>query len=95
MAKDSEGRNFVLDDDAWDHIVHGHPELDDLREVVRQVVASPTLRLLDQRRGRERFFRDGVGPSVWLTVVVDWTTDPGRIVTAFAIRRLPRGAQTT
>ena len=65
-------REIVLTPSAWDHICRRHPELAAFR---RRYAA------------RGRFYRSGVGPSRWLAVVVDFTEDPARIVTAHGFRK--------
>ena len=45
----------------------------------------------DPRPGRERFWRELLGPSRWLFVVVDFDESPARVVTAFGRRDDPPG----
>lgn len=75
----------VLFEDTWlRHILlpqQGHPELEPHLAAVLgcfpiQIIASQT------HGRRERFFKQDVGPSKWLMVVVDSAQDPARIVTA-------------
>jgi len=42
-------------------------------------------------RERFYFYRFGLGPSRWLAVVVDYSTSPARVVTAFGHRFDPPG----
>lgn len=51
-----------------------------------ETITHPIDRQPDERPGRERYVSDAAGPSRFLTVVVDFTTDPGEVVTAFAHR---------
>jgi len=46
----------------------------------------PVERGLDERPGRERYVRRDVGPSRFLTVVVEFADDEGVVVTAFGHR---------
>lgn len=88
---DPDGRHVVLDAAGWRHIVDEHGELAPLREGVLSAVALPDHRTPDPRPGRERYWRRGLGPSRWLMVVVDFTSVPARIVTAYGNRKDPPG----
>jgi hypothetical protein len=81
-----EGTVVVIFDDTWrDHILdpqEGHAELAPHLEAVLAAVAAPDHREADERPGRERFYKQDVGPSRWLMVVVDFGQEPARIVTA-------------
>ena len=48
-----------------------------------ETVTHPSHREEDVRPGRERFFGESRGPSRWLRVVVDYSVEPGFVVTAF------------
>lgn len=76
---------------AWAHVVAGHADLRDRQNLVLDAVGKPDHRGTDPINDRERYWRQGVGPSQWLRVVVDFSTDPAQIVTAFAERRDPPG----
>jgi hypothetical protein len=79
----------VLFEDTWrEHITgyrEGHPEIEPHLDQVLATVSSPDYHELDERSGRERFYKYAVGPSSWLFVVVSFEREPARIVTAFAI----------
>jgi hypothetical protein len=77
----------VLDPDT------GQSELRDHLEQVLAAVAAPDHREPDPRPGRGRFFKQHVGPSLWLMVVVSLEAEPARIVTAlgYGHRRSPHG----
>jgi hypothetical protein len=81
-----EGTRVVLFEDTWLlHILlpqQGHPELEPHLTAVLAVLPEPDHREPDPRPSRERFFKQGVGPSKWLMVVVDSAQEPSRIVTA-------------
>jgi hypothetical protein len=81
-----EGTRVVLFEDTWlRHILlpqQGHPELEPHLTAVLAVLPNPDHRELDPRPSRERFFKQGVGPSKWLMVVVGSAREPSRIVTA-------------
>lgn len=54
-------------------------------------VARPDFRALDATPGRERFYRQHIEPNRWLRVVVDFSEDPGWVVTAVVQDNDPRG----
>jgi hypothetical protein len=88
---DPDGRRVVLDEVGWSHITTEHPELAPHQGAVLRVVADPDHREDDVRPGRERFWRERIGPSRWLFVVVDFYEVPARVVTAFGRRDDPSG----
>jgi hypothetical protein len=56
------------------------------------VVATPDERLPDSSDAtREQFWRRGIGPAAWLVVIVDWSSAPGNVVTAYGTHRTPNG----
>lgn len=81
-----EGVRVVLFEDTW--LLHvldpddGHAELEPHLAVVMEAIALPDHREPDEWSHRERFFKQDVGPSRWLMVVVDSEREPARIVTA-------------
>jgi hypothetical protein len=85
-ARTPEGTRVVLFEDTWlRHILlpkEGHPELEPHLAAVLAVLPDPDHREPDPRPSRERFFKQDVGPSKWLMVVVDSAQEPTRIVTA-------------
>lgn len=92
---DPDGRRVVVDADAWRHIVEEHPEMAPHAAGIRATIAQPDHCENDPRPSRERFWRERVGPSRWLFVVVDFTETPARVVTAFGRRDDPPGWWTT
>lgn len=90
MAVDPDGREVVLDDDAWQHITTRHP-LSGSWPSVLAAIANPDHREPAPRPGRERYWRRGFGPGPWLVVVVDFDERPARIVTAAGRRSDPPG----
>jgi len=82
----ADGTRVVLFEDTWvAHVLDretGHPELEPHLNVVIEAIGDPDHRESDPRPARERFYKHGVGPSVWLMVVVDFNREPARIVTA-------------
>jgi len=88
---DPDGRRVVLDVDGWEHILEEHGEMAAHQAAVITTVSAPHHRRQDPRPGRERYWRRGLGPSRWLLAVIDFSTDPARIVTAYGNRRNPPG----
>jgi hypothetical protein len=93
--RDPDDRLVVLDDAGWRHIVEEHPEMTPHAAGVMATIARPDYREGDPRPGRERFWREGLGPGRWLFAVVDFNESPARIVTAFGRRDDPPGWWTT
>jgi hypothetical protein len=81
-----DATRVVLFADTWhEHILDphsGHRELDTHLDAVLATVSAPDHREPDPFEGRERFYKQGAGPSRWLIVVVSFEQEPARIVTA-------------
>jgi hypothetical protein len=92
---DPDGRRVVLDEDGWRHILQEHMEMTPHQAAVMRAVGGPHHRDQDPRPKREHFWRQGLGPSQWLFVVVDFGESPARVVTAFGRRDDPPGWWTT
>lgn len=76
----------------WDQkIARDHPELRNHLADVLRTVEAPDHVEPDARTDRLRYYRRRVGPSRWLLVVVSFEQQPGRIITALAIRKDPTG----
>lgn len=86
---DPVGRLVELTAERWAHIVARHPELEDHLAAVLDVVRMPDHRGPDPMEGRERYWRQGAVAAAWLRVVVDFSTEPASIVTAFPNRKQP------
>lgn len=88
---DREGTAVALPARIWEaKITRDHPELRGcLEQVVATVSASDHVEP-DTRPERRRYYRRGVGPSRWLMVVVSFEQQPGRIITALALRKDPK-----
>jgi hypothetical protein len=81
-------RDITLTSEAWLHIWQRHPELIACRDDILLVTTAHEVATRDRRYpNRWRLYRSGVGPSRWLAVVVDFTVDPARIVTAYGFRK--------
>jgi hypothetical protein len=88
---DPAGRRVVLDETEWEHIVEAHGEMVRFFDEIIGTVARPDFVTPDPILPRMRYWRHSIGPSRWLRVVVDFETEPLRIVTAFPNRRDPPG----
>jgi hypothetical protein len=93
-------RDIYVDLSTWHNkIVWNHPELDGNEHAVERTLADPDVRTRDKdHKDREIFYRGGVLGSPYqqdlLKVVVAFSLSPsgmlqGRIVTAYAIDRVP------
>jgi hypothetical protein len=91
-VRDPDGRTVVFDAGSHLHLVRRLrgallDHIDDILGAVR----SPDFRENDPVFGRERFYRmDFMITGRWLRVVVDFSEDPGWVVTAFVEDRDPR-----
>jgi hypothetical protein len=88
-AIDPLGRRVRLDELAVQHILAEHPEMQAHIGRVLRLIAHPDMIEPDPWPGRERYYRRGAGPSSWLFAVVDFETDPPRVVTAYGRRKGP------
>ena len=90
-VSDHDGRVVVLLARIWEgKIGPAHPELAGQLEQVLGTVRTPDHVEPDPRAGRQRYYRRSVGPSNWLLVVVSFEQEPGRTITALAIRKDPK-----
>jgi hypothetical protein len=86
---DPDGRQVVLPFDAWLHILEAHPDVALDQHQILLIVEAPERRLPGREAREEWFYRSGMGPSRWVKVVVHFGESEGRIVTAFARRKVP------
>jgi len=86
---DPRGRSVRLTHERWAHVLERHPELEDHIADVLATVERPDRTQPARVRGEEWFFREGVGPSRRLQVVVALSGQDGHIVTAFGRRKSP------
>lgn len=68
--RDSHGREVLLTDEVWRHVVDGHPEIESHKEVVVRAIQSPTTTLSGREPDEEWLYLRDAGPSRWLKVVV-------------------------
>lgn len=87
---DPDGREVQFNEWSWRHIRARRPELlDDLGPILA-AIQSPDHRQTDRIVGRERFHLRQVTEKLrWMTVVVDFNSDPAVVVTAFIQRKNP------
>ena len=90
-VSDPDGRQVELTAERWAHILEEHGEMAVHRGALLGTVTEPQHRTPDPRPQRERYWRRGLGPSRWLLVVIDFGSDPARVVTAFGNRKDPPG----
>jgi hypothetical protein len=87
---DPEGRRVVLLERIWsEKILCIHPEMETFRADVLRTVEAPDCLESDLRPSRLRCFSTGLGPTVWLLVVVSYEQKPARVVTAYGYRKDP------
>lgn len=85
---DPNGRLVILTEQAWGHVLAGHPELARFEQEVVDTITHPADCTADVRPERERFLSENVGPSRYLTVVVEFADREGTVITAFPHRNL-------
>jgi hypothetical protein len=88
-AIDPYGRRISVDKEAVQHILDEHPEMEVHIAQILDVIERPDVIGPDPWPGRERYYRRGGGPSSWLFAVVDFETEPPRVVTAYGRRKGP------
>lgn len=90
LDPEDPGRTIELwaEDLAYVHAKKGREALT-VRDI-GEVVTQPDIRVPDLPSGRERLYRRSVGPTTWLSVVVDWTRRRGRVYNVIPKRRVPR-----
>jgi hypothetical protein len=89
---DPDGTRVLLTDTVWSgKIVQDHQEIAAYGAEVLRAVADPDHVVPDPNfEQRTRYYARGVGPSLWLLVVVSYEQMPARIVSAFANRKDPK-----
>jgi hypothetical protein len=87
----SDRRHVVLDEPGWQHVLDEHAEMEVHLEAIAMTVREPDHSGPDPRPGRMRYWRRDLGPSRWLMVVVDFSEEPARVVTAYGNRKDPPG----
>jgi hypothetical protein len=86
---DPDGRPVTLRRDRWEHVLDRHPYIEVEPEDVLEAVEHPDARTHGHEPHEEWFYRQALGPSRWIRVVVHYDRGEGWIVTAFPRRALP------
>jgi hypothetical protein len=75
---------------VWAHVVAEHEEMASHFDAVLATLRLPDYRTPDPRPGRERYYKEGVGPQNWLRVVLKFDGAVDRLVTTFGQPDDPR-----
>lgn len=86
---DPDGREVVLTDAGWAHVVERHPYIAVGPQDIVDTVARPHQRMPGPTQCEEWFYRRGIGPSASIRVVVHYEGGRGLIITAFPRRSIP------
>jgi hypothetical protein len=62
---DVQGYEVLLEDERWEHILDGHPEMKDLRDLLLETLRVPELILRDPDRPEVFFYYRLTGRSIW------------------------------
>ena len=91
-TRDRFGREVVLTDRGWAHILAGHPELLGREGDFRGVVETSDFVNFDaDHANRENHYRWSVGDGLHLKVCVEYAAiGPGAVVTAPLLHRIKR-----
>ncbi len=95
---DVQGYEVVLDDERWEHILDGHPEMADHRDLLIETMRRPELILRDPERSRVFYYYRLVGRSVfgwkdiYLSAVIEHYEGNrmARVKTAYLVKRTKR-----
>ncbi len=88
-VEDPDGRSVELTEERWRHVEEVHPEIAGLVDDVMATVSDPHRRSEGREAGEQWFYREGLGPTRWLKVVVSYGEERGFIVTAHGRRSFP------
>jgi len=92
LVRSSGGRYVELDWDAWTHARERHPEIHGALSNVVKTIEQPMHREPDKMPGRERLYRR-TPARAWMRVVLEFSGDFDRFVTAFLQDGDPRPRQ--
>jgi hypothetical protein len=87
------GRLVVIAATRWAHVLSEHEDMAPHLDDVVAALEFPDHQESDYRPGRERYFKQGVGPESWLRVVIEFGGATEHLVTAFAQDEDPRERQ--
>lgn len=89
---DRKGRVVLLPEGAMDHIERGHPEMRGAELAIMTAIETAWIRCSTSKRNREKLYAHNLGPCEWLVVVVAYSGDTGRVITAYPDKRGPKKA---
>ena len=97
-VNDVQGYEVVLDDERWEHILDGHPEMVDHRNLLIETMQRPELILRDPERSRIFYYYTLVGRSVfgrndiYLSAVIERSegNKVAKVKTAYLVKRTKR-----
>ncbi|GHV37665.1 hypothetical protein FACS1894187_15010 [Synergistales bacterium] len=82
---DALGRKVICESDQWhSHIITSHPEMIGKIYNVESAVSKPdVIYKSDKHDDRDVYFQNYGFPELYIKVVVGFSSDPGKIITAF------------
>jgi hypothetical protein len=84
------GREIVLTDERWKHIIDRHPELAHARRALEVELQEPYFMFRGRDPDEHWLYLKKVGPTRWLKIVVVWESPSrGLTITAFPRRMMP------
>ncbi len=87
-CRDWVGVEVVLESERLQHTEQGHPELRGHELAIMTAVERADRVQEGNFAGSKKVSSENLGPSKWLTVVVDYSRDPARVLTAYPQARL-------
>ncbi len=98
---DTQGYDVTLDDERWDHILEGHPEIAGLLDLLEETIRDPNLVKRDpQRRAIHYYYRSSERTvlgreNILMSAVVERleANKVGRVMTAHLVRKPRRDGE--
>jgi hypothetical protein len=87
-CRDWVGAEVVLDVERLKHIEEGHPELKGHELAIMTAIERADRVKEGNFAGSKKVSSENLGPSKWLTVVIDYSRNPARVITAYPQARL-------
>lgn len=92
VLKDFEGREVLLTEERWNHIVTSHPEMAGWLDWVEVALADPHIRQISEKNEMcVSYYHLLPKVGLYVMVVTDWSTEPARVLTAFPTKKPKRG----
>jgi hypothetical protein len=97
-VSDGRGEPVLVTENAWKHVLAGHPEMDE--DSIRRAIADPDMvvRPANRRKGRgiDRRINLRLGAhrrydSLYVVAVIDYGSDSNRLITAYLTGSTPKG----